>query len=346
MKQIKYSYCLNEKKELTHISNVTIENKHNQTFYCLECGNEMIAKIGKIKIPHFAHKSETACDGESYLHKLAKRKICEKFNSDKDFFLTFIRSIPCEDGDCCPINKEHHFLCYDYNERIQFNLKKYFKTCQEEVSIENFRPDILLPHPDKKKSIFIEIYKTHKSEDQKIYSDYRVIETIKIESEKDIDNIIEKGFIEGENCNTYNFSPKLPPSKRNNTSGLCNDRFILYNHGGAWVKECIPCNLINKRIDSKSIIELNILHSFAPFDNPYAYGLAYLIKKGYNIKNCIICKYYKFNDFYNHSICILYKQLKMDTPIPKQTKANTCPRYEIRLEINNGDYSDICEVTQ
>lgn len=71
MKQIKYSYCLDENKNLVHISSVTDENRHSRTFFCLECGQPMIAKIGKVKVPHFAHAADTACDGESYLHKLA-----------------------------------------------------------------------------------------------------------------------------------------------------------------------------------------------------------------------------------------------------------------------------------
>ena len=75
MGKIKYSYCLNENNELVHISSVSADNRHSHTFRCLECEQELIAKIGKIKVPHFAHGAGTACDGESYLHKLAKRRI-------------------------------------------------------------------------------------------------------------------------------------------------------------------------------------------------------------------------------------------------------------------------------
>ena len=45
MGKVKYSYCLNENNELVHISSVTVENRHSHTFHCLECGNELIAKI-------------------------------------------------------------------------------------------------------------------------------------------------------------------------------------------------------------------------------------------------------------------------------------------------------------
>lgn len=53
MNKIKYSYCLNENNELVHISCVSAETRHSHTFFCLECGQPLIAKIGKIKVPHF-----------------------------------------------------------------------------------------------------------------------------------------------------------------------------------------------------------------------------------------------------------------------------------------------------
>ena len=340
MKQIKYSYCLNEKKELTHISNVTIENKHNQTFYCLECGNEMIAKIGKIKIPHFAHKSETACNGESYLHKLAKTKIRKYFYYTNNFPLILIRNVSCENKNICPIY--YHWNCQECNKQIPYNIKDLCDICKEEEPVENFQPDLLFTHSEyTKRKIFIEIYKTHKSEEEKIKFNYKIIETKEIKSEADIDDIIERGFIEGENCETYNINPvKLPPIEKNNNSGLDIDRFILYKNGGVRVKY-ISCEEINKKIDSSSMIELNICHPITPFDSSYYTGLAFLIQKSYNVKNCILCKYHKYNDFYECSICILYKKLKLNTPKPKQTTANTCQSYEINPIVMKCDTSNI-----
>ena len=50
----------------------------NHTYRCLQYHKTLIAKIGNKKVPHFAHKKGNACNGESYLHKLAKRRIREK----------------------------------------------------------------------------------------------------------------------------------------------------------------------------------------------------------------------------------------------------------------------------
>ena len=48
-------------------------------FYCVDCG-EMILKRGDILTPHFAHKTDSKCSGESYEHKYAKRLISYHIN--------------------------------------------------------------------------------------------------------------------------------------------------------------------------------------------------------------------------------------------------------------------------
>lgn len=40
---------------------------------CIECGNELQARKGKARRHHFKHITGTECDGETILHKLAKK---------------------------------------------------------------------------------------------------------------------------------------------------------------------------------------------------------------------------------------------------------------------------------
>lgn len=90
-KQVKYSYCINENNQLVHIKEITNETRHNHKLLCLECGQEMVANLGTKKAWYFSHKANTACNGESYLHKLAKRKIREKFLSSDSFPIIFTK---------------------------------------------------------------------------------------------------------------------------------------------------------------------------------------------------------------------------------------------------------------
>lgn len=348
MKQIKYSYCLNENNELIHIKSVSKENRHIHSYHCLECGNEMIAKIGKIKVPHFAHKADTTCNGESYLHKLAKRRIMEKFNSTDRFPLIFIRDVPCVKSKECPFYYE--YKCFESNVKIEYDLKCWkgnviYDSCKEETIYGNFKPDILLTCSSKqnRKPVFIEIYKTHKSEEEKLCSENRIIETMKIKEESDIDDIIERGFIEGENCNTFNCHPVFPVIKRNDVPIK---RFVLNPDGSAFfISSYIKCGQIHKKAKSKSLLELNMMDYIEIWEDgvldSYQKGLVYAVKKGFNIKNCILCRFHKYNDFYCRTICTHYKSLGEKTPITKQSKANTCPHYTLNQKLMNHSLSDI-----
>jgi hypothetical protein len=351
MGQIKYSYALNENNELVHISEVTEDTRHSHTYHCLECGQPLIAKIGKVKVKHFAHGADTACDGESYLHKLAKRRIREKFMSANNFPLTFTCDVPCQDAQHCPGCMETY--CFEQGVRIPTDLKIWkgkvvYDDCKEEVTVGEFRPDLLLTcstKPDRA-PVFIEVYKTHESEEPKKASEYRIIETMKIKTEADLDDIIIRGFVEGENCKTYNFNPPLPSIKKRDVPI---DRFVLFKSGAATIYRAVDyivmCDKLNQRVNPDSLAELNMkggidIWGDLVVDNKldsYQTGLVYLVKKGFVIKNCILCRFYRFNDRYNCYICILYKSMPFGSisPCPRQSTANKCPRYEVNQDLMN-----------
>lgn len=55
-----------------------------ERFYCPQCKEEVLLKIGSIKIPHFAHKKKSACEqafseGETELHLLGKEQLYQMF---------------------------------------------------------------------------------------------------------------------------------------------------------------------------------------------------------------------------------------------------------------------------
>jgi hypothetical protein len=53
---IKYQYAKDENEKLIEINSLNEENRGNSKFFCIGCGNELIARLGKIKAHHFAHK--------------------------------------------------------------------------------------------------------------------------------------------------------------------------------------------------------------------------------------------------------------------------------------------------
>lgn len=351
-KIVKYSYCLDEQKNLVHIESLTEETRHYSRFFCVSCGHEMVANLGKIRVKYFSHKKEIGCSVESYLHKLAKYRIREKFCTSTTFPICFKRDVPCSDRDFCPCFIESH--CCEKDVTIPFDLKAWngnplYDSCKEEMKVDEFRPDLLLTssmYPNRK-PIFIEVYKTHKSEETKVNSEYRIIETLRIQSENDIDDIIERGFIEGENCTFHNFTPTLPKKRKKD---IPIERFILYRNGSAFVVRSMDyslyCDSIYKKSNASSEAELNINDPWGYKEsslglNSIQLGLVYLLKKGRDIKNCILCRYYRYNDRYEKNICILYKKLNKQSPYPRQIDAKTCVQYELNQELMRYSLSEV-----
>ena len=349
------SYCFDENGKLVHINSLSNETRHAQKLYCLQCGREMVANLGKIRVKHFSHKIDCACDGESYLHKLAKFRIREKFISEESFPITFVRDVPCKEHKSCPYYSEY---CCTESMRIPRDLKFWddkpvYSTCEEEKEHDGFRPDLLLTTDSQDSSLaptFVEVYKTHKSNDSKLNSKYKIIETTQIKSEQDIDDIIERGFIEGENCTTHNFNPKFPAIRK---SDVPIERFILDKNGKATViyaqDYLIYCDIVFQKLDANSYRELNIIPSGWRWNqseqhislSSYEKGLLYLKKKGLQIDNCILCKYNKYNDYHQGHICIRYKEFGFHSPFPGQTRAKGCPKFELNQELMEYPMSEL-----
>lgn len=366
-KTIKYSYCVNEKNELVHISDITNVTKHGSQLYCLQCGHVMIPKLGEKRVRHFAHKQSYACDGESYLHKLAKRKIREKFMSSETFPIVFNRQTYCSEKDNCRFFSSEE--CGQESVRVKSDLKQWegkvvYDTCEEEIKIGEFRPDLLLTCSTmpKRVPVFIEIFKTHQSEEPKITSGNKIIETFKIESEADIKNIIKNGFVEQINCVTYNFEPKIQAKRLTSLAPV--KRFVLKSNGIARIYNYmdVRCDQLNCRFDPDSEIELNIIDYSRYTDENrddnkleeaydimtyFRKGLMYLKHKGMDIRNCILCRFYCYNGFVGKHICVRYKKLNLRDSHPEQNYAQNCPSYRIDQEYLKITYAQLKkEVTE
>ena len=318
------------------IKSISADNKSEHHYTCIECGKEMHARIGKgYKKPHFAHNPGVSCHGESYLHKLAKRKFKDYFYSSGKFRFIQRHEVSCENEDNCAFFGDYN--CFHNNSRWH-NLKDYYDTCEEEVPIKGFVADLMISKSDKKdrEPVLIEVLVTHACEQQKIESGLKIIETMNIEYESDIDDIIKVGFIEGKNCKLHNFKllPKMQLKKRPI------DRFILHASGGA-TTQTIYCKDVNVRIEKDSIAELNVntnkllnyLQSF--YDRSFLMvGLIYLKRKGVDVRNCLLCKFFCMHHYYYTPICKLYK--KYGTPkSPKQTSAMKCQYFSVSFDVMN-----------
>ena len=190
MKALLYEYAKNNQGVFTHIDDA----KKGQCYCCIECGEPLIIKDGSKKRKHFAHKSNSNCDGESYIHKIWKKRIKDIFYGDSPFVVKYPVFTPCEELNSCSIKKLVPNLNCNKGWCQEIDLKKEYDTCEEEIEYKGFVGDLVLTnskHPEKE-PLFIEIDYTHPCDELKIASKIKIIE-IKVvdDREKEI-NLVEQ----------------------------------------------------------------------------------------------------------------------------------------------------------
>jgi hypothetical protein len=308
MSQITYQNAVDANGNTINIGGVTPENRATMRFFCIGCGREMVAVLGKQKRHHFRHKGDTGedtCHEETYLHRLAKRVLKTKFDSEPQFMVKYY--IPIE----CPISKNcdsHHGDCIS-SELNTIDLKDYYDTCEEEVTYSVFQADLMLSHSKfpNRDPVFLEVSVTHDSEDEKIASQIRIIE-IKIRSESDVDEMKSGYLIESKwhprkphwikkereahkstpPVTFHNF--KRSPKKE----GAC-FKLIPNEHGGyhgkcqpntMYCRASIPDNYENPpfTVDTREDLIPD-----RRYDRLYGLGIALAQKRGLNVKHCLLC---------------------------------------------------------
>lgn len=347
MPKIKYNCALNEIGDIINIADVVKEDCKTQRFLCINCGAEMIPKLGQVKARHFAHKADVPdCNPETYLHKLAKLRLKEKFYSSEPFEIAYWQLVKCSNESSCPFFREDE--CKEKKLK-SFDLKKRYDTCQEEQHVGGFVADLKISSSRNPKlpPIIIEIYISHKCTILKKESGLRIIE-VRIKEESDIQDLIYNPIMEDEDCQYFSESrnakcrfygfkknAKLPePLDARNIP-----RFYLFKNGSAFVSnidEKHSCQYCSKKDNPKAVLELNIDTYYLDYPTPYEIGYVTALNLGFNVKTCQVCKFRKdgFYSSYGSSanFCCLYK--KYGTPqYPDSKYAMSCQYYKLNNDL-------------
>ncbi len=318
-------YALSEQKKITHIKDA---KELGGDYYCINCGCKMIKKCGNHNAWHFAHYSNAAnCSYESYLHACAKIRLKEWFEKEEKIELYYNEQVICPKHKSCYWENAKYFCCdstvtacKSYKEKSE-NIKQYFTKCEFESTIkcnnDNFRADLLCfdPNNKDKKHILFEIKVSHECSMEKKTSSAKIIE-FTINNEDDINEIVSKHEIResekikfygiGKQCKMLNFTPKYKIAK-----------FILYKSGLAFVKgnwDCQNYHDMNKSaimelcliVTDYDIKENNITsvnNGSLRVEHFFNIGLGVANKKGYLVKNCNICKHYKYDSAEDCKVC-------------------------------------------
>lgn len=351
MSSIKYHYACNELNELVAIEDVDESYRDAHTFHCISCGAEMIAKLGKVNAHHFAHKIEQeSCGTETYLHKLAKLILKQKFYSSAPFEISYSRHLVCAKANECQF-----YVDSECRSAIPetFDLKRFYDTCAEEKEVDGFIADLLLTDSTGKyqQPVLLEIVVTHKSTKEKRGSGLRIVE-IGIKDEADIVALAYGPITES----VAEFIGFVKESKQQIIlENRSIQRFFLYRNGAAYVSnmdDFISCKNAHDKFQKHSVLELNIDGSYLAEISPYEYGYVKAMDLGFAIKNCLFCKYhrngYEVGFGMDPIFCCLYK--KYGTPEnPKPNEAMLCSYYkedkaridQIRASMNSVNISSV-----
>lgn len=307
---IKFHNATDSEGNIINIADVKKEHRAKQ-YYCVGCGKEMSAVLGEKREHHFRHKGD-ACSWESYLHKLGKRILKERFETQKDFTISYFVEYICNKFQSCKLKAIYNNPKCSGLQLQKVNLKELYDTCEEEVSFKGFRADLMLSHSKhpEREPIFIEVSVTHDCEQEKIDSGIKIIE-IKITDEKDLLLPLEEQnshYLNIKSKNPYTFNI-LPPIRfynfpRNIITGRPLTRFWISNDkNGVLHANCtqdnLTCQTVEENHREDSLFEVATPSGVLIGNqrcNPFEFGMIKAFKNGLNIKHCCFCAH--------HSYCI------------------------------------------
>jgi hypothetical protein len=316
--------------------------------WCVSCGQQLVAKVdGKIKQPHFAHKVQVECNGETYLHRLAKLAFLETYNQCIHEGVPYIVAISVPKR-CERFNGAISCFSKLPSSIHEFNLTSYYSEVAIEAREGEFIPDILLKSTSKpEEKVFVEIAVTHFLSNRKKGSGRRIIE-IPVKDESSID-VIRSRRLGSSDAAFIGFHPS--PTLATHDECLCAGEpvygFFVYKSGKAYL-EYSPVALIlaeTERLKS-TIIYLNIFR-----DKPHqVYSQAEVQEIGnfdcnrgflfveqvilaesrrVPIKNCFLCRYSgdNWDGDSSHSIyCKTYRKAC------NSNEASVCDRYRLKSQ--------------
>lgn len=363
--EVQYPFARNEKGELVDILTLNINNRYAQKFYCPECGFEMRPRLGK-KLAHcFYHFCGSLCNQESYIHRVGKELLYNRFYSDQPFFIDIPQNAYCERRDACEYRIENiHYSC-DWPTRIvtRINLKDWYDVAEIEKeyfpnSGVSFRPDVLLTSSlDPSRSpVFLEIRFTHPCSEDKVKSGIRILE-LKIDSIADLERIPGiKVFSVSEKVSFYNF-------KKNTTctpntvieGGLNHRRYTIIPCTSDYQRKHPPfirvsffesgliksCRLINKSHQHDSEALFDITYDRRTVPNGFS-ATALVVRSDARFRDCRMCTFYSNPPKRSHlklNVCRLARNTHYST-----SDAKDCASFHFKDTSSRGfDYDSLID---
>lgn len=288
---VKYDSALDSSGQPIHIKKIVREgNGVKEKYSCIECGQELIPRIGLKNERHFAHKEDVVCSGETYLHKLCKLTFFHVYlrclKEKKAFNLELI-----QDHTCNKCEHEFNMVCELGERLIPVDLTKKYDKVYLEKKYGEFIPDITLISKDGSDKIYIEIAVSHKSTEKKLNSDTKIIEL-------KVDDPIYAEFIEDcelsmnqPDITFHNFEvKKFVGVVHENYCDTIFNFFLVLRDGSC---RLMQSNLLQIKSYLKkareNILFYSIAENYDDNSSVYKFFVALAYKENINVRNCFIC---------------------------------------------------------
>lgn len=295
---IKYRYAKDKEGKLIDINSLDKTGNPVVSFFCIGCGNELIPKLGLIKIHHFAHKKIVTCSPETYLHLLGKQLFHDNFIECRTIKSPFNIEL-YQKRICNHYEQQLETVCNLEDAVVKFDLIQYFDKITLETKEGSFTPDVMLTSKSGKVKVFVEIAVTHSLSEKKLSSEYRIIE-LKIENEEDFEPIKRKLLsIKDSKVQFKNF--QIKELSKSICAGNCKKFFNFFTldiDGRVILQQQRNLKRIIHQINTDKDKLLKYLISPDRRDYPEAYKsfIANCARENLKVRNCFICRYHARND--------------------------------------------------
>lgn len=281
---ISYRFASDEVSVPIDIMDLTPEQRSLHHFFCIGCGTEMVAVLGENREWHFRHRGESPCNGQTYLHKLAKIWWEWTFNNSKHFPVSYRAHNECSHKEECAVfQKLHPKECSGEAFHI-FDLKEYYDMADQEKGDRGYIADVRLSSSTNmsRRPVFLEAKVENPCSPEKIAAGIRIIE-VDIQHEADIVQPLE----EKEGIRFYNFNREL---HRDDLKRLI--RFTLSDTGKFGLDVVSCSDALSHAPDS--VFEVLLLRSKASKDEKFKqrfldFCLAQAILQEAPIRHCRFC---------------------------------------------------------
>lgn len=266
----------------------------------------------------FRHKPgyvEDRNEPDRYLHNYSELRIKQRFDESAEsgqFPVCYYEVKGCPLYSNCKMKTDSFCKGQPRATLKTLNLRELYDTCSIEKGEDKYIADLLLTNSKDPciTPMFLEIFVTHKCSEEKINSGNQIIE-IKIKDQEDAENeIIENaGVIVEEYVFLKPYGEKVvPPIKFYgfNRNIDIDDKtefisFTLMKDNQDLIGNCSieTCHDVERSLITNVILSLSIPKDKIKNKDIYEYGMALAHKKGFQVRDCSLCHFYKLHNLKN-----------------------------------------------